>query len=65
MRGLLNVHLFPEMRNAVKIKTTTNPTIDDVRSQPHTTEAFRFITQAEFAYPSRISKLSTAPTQLA
>jgi hypothetical protein len=38
------VHLFPRMRNAAKIKTTTSPTIDAVKSQLHTTEVFRFIT---------------------
>jgi len=40
---LLSVHLFPQMRNAAKIKTTISPTIDAVKSQSHTTEVFRFI----------------------
>jgi hypothetical protein len=44
MGGLLSVHLFPQMRNAVNIKTIVSPTIDAVKSQLHTTEVFRFIT---------------------
>ena len=42
--GLLSVHLFSQMRNAVKIKTIISPTIDTVKSQLHITEVFRFIT---------------------
>jgi GTP:adenosylcobinamide-phosphate guanylyltransferase len=45
----LSVHLFPQMRNAAKIKTTISPTIDAVKSQLHTTEVFRFITQPNYA----------------
>ena len=48
--GLLGVHLFPQMRNAVKIKTIISPTVDAVKSQLHTTEVFRFITHPEYAY---------------
>jgi hypothetical protein len=59
---LLSVHLFPQMRNAAKIKTTISPTIDAVKSQLHTTEVFRFITQPDYAYQRRIRTLRTAPT---
>ena len=51
------VHLFPQMRNAVKIKTMISPTIDAVKSQLHTTEVFRFITQPDYAYQRRIRTL--------
>jgi hypothetical protein len=37
------------MRNAAKIKTTISPTIDAIKSQLHTTEVFRFITQPNYA----------------
>jgi hypothetical protein len=57
---LLSVHLFPQMRNAAKIKTTTSPTIDAVKSQLHTTEVFRFITQPDYAYQRRISTLQSS-----
>ena len=42
-------HFFPQMRNAVKIKTTISPTIDVVKSQLHTTEVLRFITEPDYA----------------
>ena len=51
------VHLFPQMRNAVKIKTMISPTSDAVKSQLHTTEVFRFITQPDYAYQRRIRTL--------
>jgi len=60
VRGLLSVHLFPQMRNAVNIKTIISPTIDAVKSQLHTTEVFRFITQPEYADQRRIGTLGTA-----
>jgi len=61
-RRLLSVHLLPQMRNAAKIKTTSSPTIDALKSQFHTAEVFRFITQPDYAYKCRMRTLRTAPT---
>jgi len=58
-RLLISVHLFPQMRNAAKIKTIISPTIDAVKSQVHTTEVFRFITQLNYVYQRTLALIST------